>query len=256
MSLVQSLQLTKISILHCSKYYWCNSVLRVKYKLNFPCSQRTLSTSTQSCASIKVGEDAKFLTTNNNESLISKVLKKIPFINLQRHKLGVSGYLLYESVADNINYNEFFDEFALPDTFYSWFVITEIHVWMLMVRCMAEGEDGRVMRNSVVQAMWADVALRAKKLGAHNPSGVREQIRQLSEQFQAALIAYDEGLQSDDITLAGAIWRRLYQQQEANPEHLDCMVKYIRKQVRYLDNISHDELFSQKKINWEALQKK
>lgn len=80
----------------------------------------------------------------------------------------MSGYLLYESVADNINYNEFFDEFALPDTFYSWFVITEIHVWMLMVRCMAEGEDGRVMRNSVVQAMWADVALRAKKLGVSN----------------------------------------------------------------------------------------
>lgn len=54
---------------------------------------------------------------------------------------------------------------------------------------------------------------------------------ELSEQLHAALIAYDEGLQSDDVVLAGALWRRLYQQQTVDPEHLDGLVKYIRRQV-------------------------
>lgn len=60
---------------------------------------------------------------------------------------------------------------------------------------------------------------------------MKQEISELSEQFQAALIAYDEGLQTNDVVLAGAIWRRLYQQKDADPEHLDLLIKYIRKQV-------------------------
>lgn len=71
-------------------------------------------------------------------------------------------------MADQINYLEFFKRFELPDTFNSWFLVTELHVWMLLVRAMAEGsetgEDGRFLRNCIVEAMWADVGTRAKKL--------------------------------------------------------------------------------------------
>lgn len=77
----------------------------------------------------------------------------------------MSGYLLYEKVADSISYDEFFNKYSLPDTFYSWFVITELHVWMLCVRTMAEGDDGRYTRNAILNAMWSDVDVRAKKLG-------------------------------------------------------------------------------------------
>lgn len=66
---------------------------------------------------------------------------------------------------------------------------------------------------------------------AVNPSATRSQIAELSEQLQAAFIAYDEGLQSDDTVLAGALWRRVYQQQDVDIEHLELLVKYIRKEV-------------------------
>jgi hypothetical protein len=52
----------------------------------------------------------------------------------------------------------------MPDTFYSWFLVTELHVWILMVRTMAEGEEGRFVRNNIVEAMWEDVSTRVKKL--------------------------------------------------------------------------------------------
>ena len=28
---------------------------------------------------------------------------------------------------------EFFEEFGMPDTFYSWFLVTELHVWLVGV---------------------------------------------------------------------------------------------------------------------------
>lgn len=52
----------------------------------------------------------------------------------------------------------------------------------------------------------------------------------MSEQFQYALIGYDEGLESDMI-LAAAIWRRIFERQCDDPELIEKLVIYVRKQV-------------------------
>lgn len=62
----------------------------------------------------------------------------------------------------------YFLDFNMPDTFYSWFLVTELHVWMLMVRYMAEGDNGKMVRNNLVEAMWNDVDNRLNKLGVRN----------------------------------------------------------------------------------------
>lgn len=77
-------------------------------------------------------------------------------------------------------------------------------------------------------------------------------LSEFSEQFQAALLAYDEGLQTDDMVLAAAIWRRFFQQRDVDPENLEKLVKYIRKQTKLLENLSHDELFSMKPLKWDS----
>ncbi|GLV42029.1 uncharacterized protein CBL_05012 [Carabus blaptoides fortunei] len=188
-----------------------------------------------------------------NDGILKTIVSKLPFVNVSKSRLKVTGYLLYESVADKIAYSQFFEQYFLPDTFYSWFVVTELHVWMLLARIMNEGEDGRFIRNCIVQAMWADVSIRAKKLGAANPSGVRTQIDILSQQFQAALVAYDEGLLSNDKVLANAIWRRVFQQDCDNPEHLESLVQYVRKQIKLLDSHSTEELLNKRQITWTSV---
>lgn len=65
-----------------------------------------------------------------------------------------------------------------------------------------------------------------------NSSGIRAQVHELSQQFQAAMIGYDEGLLSDDKTLAGAVWRTFLQRDCSEPENVERLVHYIRKQVR------------------------
>lgn len=56
----------------------------------------------------------------------------------------------------------------MPDTLFAWFLVTELHVWMLMVRYMAEGKDGHFIRNNIVTAMWDDTKARTEKLGVSN----------------------------------------------------------------------------------------
>lgn len=73
--------------------------------------------------------------------------------------------MLYEDIVDRLDYGAFFEEYAVKDTFYSWFTVTELHIWMLSTRAMAEGEDGTVLRNAIIECLWIDVAERMKALG-------------------------------------------------------------------------------------------
>ncbi|XP_055626311.1 ubiquinol-cytochrome-c reductase complex assembly factor 1 [Toxorhynchites rutilus septentrionalis] len=191
---------------------------------------------------------------------LKRFINKMGWLDNTRSRLRVSGCLLYESVVDNINYTEFFLHFKMPDTYNTWFLITELHVWMLMVRAMAEGAEkaaaGRFLRNCIVETMWNDVTTRAKKLSAHNPSVVRPQVQMLSEQFQAALLSYDEGISFDDKALAAALWRRFFCCKCDDYEKLELLVQYVRKQMAMLDATSRYDFAIKPKVKWLPLLEK
>lgn len=46
------------------------------------------------------------------------------------------------------------------------------------------------------------------------------------------MIGYDEGILSEDKVLAGALWRRFFCLECNNPEHLEKLLIYVRKQVK------------------------
>ncbi|CRL08722.1 CLUMA_CG021279, isoform A [Clunio marinus] len=172
---------------------------------------------------------------NDSRGIFQKILGR--FEN-SKTKLRVSGTLLYENVANTIDYKKFLEEYGLSDTFYGWFLITELHCWLLLTRVMQEGsesgQDGRFLRNCLVEAMWADVQTRAKKLSVDNPSANRRQISELAEQFQAALIIYDEGLMSNDIILANALWRRFFNLKCDDYTKLEKLVMYCQNILKML----------------------
>lgn len=60
---------------------------------------------------------------------------------------------------------------------------------MLMVRLMAEGEEGRYTRNAMLEAMWLDCETRSKKLGVSPlmPSFTRQE-QCLGPHFSAGLL--------------------------------------------------------------------
>jgi len=64
----------------------------------------------------------------------------------------------------NINLNILIPALYLPDTYYSWFHITELHLWMLMTKCTVLEDNGRHMRNAMIKTFWDDGLTRMKKL--------------------------------------------------------------------------------------------
>uniref|UniRef100_A0A182SUE4 Ubiquinol-cytochrome c chaperone domain-containing protein n=1 Tax=Anopheles maculatus TaxID=74869 RepID=A0A182SUE4_9DIPT len=217
-----------------------------------PCPSGIMQTRQNSTVSTNVHE-----AENSKDGFLKRFVKKMGWIDNSSTRLRVSSCLLYESVVDHINYAEFFKYFNMPDTFNTWFLITELHVWMLLVRSMAEGAEkgaaGRFMRNCIVETMWNDVTTRAKQLTMDNPSVVRPQIQQLSEQFQAALISYDEGISYDDKALAAALWRRFLGGRCDDYEKLELLVGYVRRQVSMLDQLSRHDFAIKPTIKWTPL---
>jgi len=59
----------------------------------------------------------------------------------------------------------------------------------------------------------------------------QRQVKELNEQFRGALIGYDEGWLTNDMVLASMVWRRLFNKECNDPEKIELVVKYIRKQV-------------------------
>lgn len=114
-------------------------------------------------------------------------------------------------------------------------------------------EDGRFMRNAIVETLWVDVQNRSKKLSQDNPSAARRQVQVLSEQFQAALIAYDEAILSDDKVLATALWRRFFEMSCSDYTKLEKLVMYVRKTMNMLDKLTREELVRDRKVEWLSM---
>jgi len=237
----------------------CTNLIRSSYRIsqNFhfvaPVNLLTNRSTLSSHLTANAYSSASFLEAKTKEGIFSKIRAK--FEN-SKARLRGSSVLLYENIADGVNYAEFFIEFNMPDTFNSWFLVTELHCWLLLTRVMQEGpenrEDGRFIRNCLVEAMWADVQARAKRLSTENPSAGRQQIASLAEQFQATLISYDEGLMSDDKILASALWRRLLDQNFDDYTKLEQLVQSVRKTALLLDNMTRNQLIKPE-IKWEKL---
>ena len=141
------------------------------------------------------------------DNLVQRLYNKL-FGGVPAAKLKASGYILLTTCAQRTDLLRFFETFNMPDTFYSWFLVTELHVWLVGSRLMAEGDQGRLVRNSMVEALWMDCENRAKAIGDMSLSARSKQIAGVAEEFQAALFIYDEGLLGNDMMLANALWRR------------------------------------------------
>uniref|UniRef100_A0A8D9BS58 Ubiquinol-cytochrome-c reductase complex assembly factor 1 n=3 Tax=Cacopsylla melanoneura TaxID=428564 RepID=A0A8D9BS58_9HEMI len=189
---------------------------------------------------------AEYLSENKSP-WIKSIIKKLGWKFVIKGKFSMMGYELYESLLKNMDYLQFFKDFEMDDTFHSWFLVVELHVWMLSVRVMRDEEFGKTVRDAIIQTMWSDVVERSQHMTVLQ-STQTAQVKELSEEFRAAMINYDEGIQSDDKVLAGAIWRRFFCKNCDNPLLIERLVHYVRRQVYELEHTSNKALFMEKKL--------
>jgi len=169
--------------------------------------------------------------------------------------MSSAGAFLMNSCTNEVDVLDFIEVLDLPDTYYSWFLVSELHLWMVSVRLMSEGcKDCQEVRNWMVKTFWEDCDVRAKEVGEKNTAERAEAIAEIGEQFNAALFIYDEGVLGDDIALANAIWRRLLMcRPDPDAEKLEMLVRYVRRTLSLLDNLSLNKIVVENDFKWVPL---
>lgn len=144
--------------------------------------------------------------------------------------------------------DQFMSSLQLEDAFSSWFTFVSLHTWFCLYRLASEGEDGVAVGNAMIKSMWLDVEHRTKStmIGADIPHALRKrQLKYLVGQYRSRLIAFDEGLLSNnDRLMAGAVWRNVYGLNCPDLRLLEQAVAYLRKNVAFIESQSSETLLT------------
>jgi len=182
-------------------------------------------------------------------------------------KLSVSKSTLYKSGATlsaccthEVDLESFFEVFDMPDTYYSWWLITELHAWMLSVRLsVGNTKEGLYCRNQLITTLYTDMDERAKKVADMDRSSRLNVVWDLAEEFKFAMLIYDLGLAGSDVDMANSIWRRFFLgKEDPDVEKIELLVKYVRKTVASLDQIKIEDLYSMEPgsaLSWPDIKK-
>ncbi len=87
--------------------------------------------------------------------------------------LNVSAQRTYHTCTEEVAKSGLMTKCSLPDTFQSWFLVTQLHLWMCMVRAKKEGKDGHYVCQQLVSLFWYDVEHRIKLTGVRDQAGKR-----------------------------------------------------------------------------------
>lgn len=215
---------------------------------------RNLSTTVNYNALVKQG--AVLPDEKDNGGLVNRALGIVGIagpMKYNRFKMRTSAQKMYESCVDEIDSQKFFDVCNLPDTLFSWFIVTQLHVWLSMVRLRREGREGKYMVHYLVYCMWHDVEARGKAMGISTIK-VKEGLKEMIGQFYAALFAYDEAVLSNDTNALHDALQNIFFNRECNdPRQLAVMADYVTQQVQYLETLDSESLIERGRIQWLPL---
>eukprot|EP00041_Stephanoeca_diplocostata_P007525 m.107376 g.107376 ORF g.107376 m.107376 type:complete len:279 (-) comp16918_c0_seq1:171-1007(-) len=196
-------------------------------------------------------------TSAQQLSLMDRFIKRLGVIGgfYSQNQLAMrAARNAYMTCCDQSSHREFIELTGLPDNFQSWFLIQQLHVWMLMVRAKQEGSLGATFYKQLVQFFWDDVEHRMRLMKIDDVTIKTESARELNSMFYGLLFAYDEGLVKDDHVLASAVWRNLFHHTKGTATARDVaqLVAYIRREVHALDGVDAKDLLERGAVSFGA----
>jgi hypothetical protein len=173
------------------------------------------------------------------KSWMSWILSKLLFKDEVRYKL--LGDLLYRYTKEHCERVEW-AEIGLPETFASWFSVSLLHVWVLLVRTRTiENETLRKAINQrIIDNFFIDIE-RGIVVTANvtNPIIVGKTNKMLLKTYYGSLAALDEAFLKGDAQLADALYRNLFafDTERCSVQKLEAIVRYLRRALYKLDHI-------------------
>lgn len=137
----------------------------------------------------------------------------------------------------------FYSKLQLPVTFQSWFLLTQLHVWMCQSRLRQQGSDGQLMSKALLDMLTTDLELKLWATGVNNPRVQDKYMHELLSTHYGCSLAYDEGYEGSDALLASALWRNIFSMDEqVDPQRLHDLVRYVRFQTGRVFKIPEEKL--------------
>ncbi|RLV84044.1 Protein CBP3 mitochondrial [Meyerozyma sp. JA9] len=152
--------------------------------------------------------------------------------------------MVYPNEELSVTAKYYYETLGLPRSFSQWFQITALHYWILSVRMRAMPfKYGRNYQQKLVDRIFSDLELRmAEELGISSNRIIEGYLKDYHTQLLGAVVSYDEGLMTDDITLAAALWRNIFNgNPNADMRHLESLVEYVRSQLYVLNKMTDRE---------------
>lgn len=152
--------------------------------------------------------------------------------------------MFYPDEPDSDTAKFFYQTLALPRSFTQWFQITALHYWILSVRMRAMPyKYGKNYQQKLVDRIFKDMELRMSiELGINSNRIIEGYLKDYHTQLLGLVVSYDEGLVTDDITLAAALWRNVFSgNPNADVRHVEALLGYVRQQLYVLNKMTDRE---------------
>jgi len=191
-------------------------------------------------ASLATPSDPKLHWNPDKLSTVAKIKWDMGFRNLQvpDRNLRQSGLNLYVCCTDFIDFQHFLQETGIPDTFISWWLTLQLHMWLTCVKLSQMGPEGFLLLQHFYSYMWADVEQRLRNIKDLDSSQRKKEVNNLYGSHFMHLLYYDEGIISSDKMLANAVWLMFFNKDsKVSSEKVALMVEYIRKNVHHHDRL-------------------
>lgn len=151
-------------------------------------------------------------------------------------------YYPNEPLSDTARF--FYETLGLPKSFAQHFQITALHYWILSVRMRAMPfKYGRNYQQKLVDRIFRDMELRMSgELNIASNKIIERYLKDFHKQLLGLNVSYDEGLMTDDITFAAALWRNIFSgNPDADMRHIEALLGYVRSQLYVLNKMTDRE---------------
>ncbi|KAI5956880.1 CBP3 [Candida jiufengensis] len=148
-------------------------------------------------------------------------------------------YYPNEPLSDTAKF--YYQTLGLPMSFSQQFQITILHYWILSVRMRAlPFKYSRQYQQKLIDRIFTDLESRmTTELGIKSGRLIEGYSKDYHSQLLGAVLSYDEGLMSDDITLAAALWRNIFNANEnVDVRHIEALLVYVRSQLYVLNKMT------------------
>ncbi|KAK0557183.1 Serine carboxypeptidase 3 [Tilletia horrida] len=123
---------------------------------------------------------------------------------------------LYDACTDAVELNAdfWYEECGLPRTYQTWFQLTNLHVWLLLVRFRAfpTRAQSQVYAQEIINHFFIDAESRMReRFGVQTARLVKGYMRDMHQQQRGAVLSLDEALgRNSDAFMAAALWRNIW----------------------------------------------